>query len=266
MSANLDLDTYLSAENSVIVSYPGAQGISGFIFDIPTGERITLSSDISEHYTENGSYVNDHIVNKPVEITLDGFIGELVYTKPKKGSLEYTANQITDALQSVDAYTGLAGYTAEMSQKIAALASQVAYVANQYNAIKKKATNLLNYLSGSESTETLQQAAYKKLYGFWKSKQTVSVQTPWQYYATMAIASIVASRDDKSDDYTDFSITLKEMRFADVETTTFDPKSFSAVDAQSSATKNIGKVSGSTTDPNSGLYDAATVFHGGQLY
>jgi|GEM_PF-6674766 hypothetical protein len=256
----VDLSTYLSAKNAIIVKQAGASGISGFIFDIPTGEKTTLTADISEHYTENGSYINDHIVLKPVEFTLSGLVGELVYTKPQKGTFEYTADQITNALQSVDAYTGLVGYTSEMAQKVSVLTTQASYIANQYNSIKKKATTLLSYISGSESTESLQQEAYKKLYSLWKSKQIVSVQTPWQYFAKMGISSVVASRDDKSDDYTDFSITLKELRFADVQTTTFDASSFSAFDAQSAEEKSSGKVSGTKKELVSGLDE---IFYGG---
>ena len=259
--SHIDLDALAAAEKAVIVTVAGAKGISGFVFDIDQEENIQLQADITDHYTENGSYINDHIVLKPVEITLGGLIGELVYT----GSLndvEYTADKLANALSSVTAYTSIAGLTAEAAQKVAAITTQVSYVANQVSSIQKKATSLISVVSGKSNTETLQQAAYKKIYALWKSKQIVSVQTPWQYFDTMGITTVSASHDDTTNDYTIYSISLKELRFADTTTTQFDSSSFSAFDASSATTKDEGKVSGSSSDFSTSFLDQW--FYGGK--
>lgn len=250
----IDINSYDSALNAIIVTSAGKTGVSGFVFDIPSGESLELDSDISEHYTENGSYIADHMICKPVIYKTGGFIGNLVYTMPQSGSVEYTADQITNRLASVNAYLG--PFTSQATQIAAAIVSQVSYVANQAEALKKKATNLINYISGNDSTENPQQSAYKQLRALWKSKQIVSVQTPWEYFDKMLIKSIVSSHDDKSDSYTEFSISLQEARFADTEVTSFDNNiSAPASDIQATAAENKGKVSGQTKNNNSVLYN-----------
>ena len=61
----------------------------------------------------------------------------------------------------------------------------------------------------------------------------------------MLITQVAARQDGDSYDYSDFSITLQESRFASVETTTFDEGNYkSAIDAQSAKSDELGKVAG----------------------
>ena len=69
---------FLDNKANTLLKPKSAKGISGFLFDVPDTESLTLSADITDHYTENNSYVNDHIVRKPTTVNLSGFIGELV--------------------------------------------------------------------------------------------------------------------------------------------------------------------------------------------
>lgn len=58
-------------------------GIAGFKFHIPQREQVTMSSDITDHYIEDNSPVQDHIACKPIEITLQGYQGEYFYANQK---------------------------------------------------------------------------------------------------------------------------------------------------------------------------------------
>lgn len=255
-SSHLDMNTYIQEKSAAVVSLPGFNGISGWVFDIPTGEEISLMADATDHPTENGSFISDHVVIKPVQLRLSGFVGNLVYRAPQPGSVEYVADQITSKLGAVNAY--LSPLTQGMSQKAAQVASQVSYVANQVNAIKKKATNIVNFLKGSEKEPDPQTIAYHELKALWKSKQIVSVQTYWEFFGTMVITNITARHDETTDDYTDISVTLKEIRLVDVETTEMKDDLFPAANTQQGASEiDKGKLSGSDKDNRSLLYDIA---------
>ena len=105
---------------------------------------------------------------------------------------------------------------------------------------------------------TLQQKAYFELMALQKTHQLVWVLTPWNIHYNMLIASVTARQDESSNDYTDFSVTLQEMRFTGVETTTFDEGNYkSAIDAQAAETEDAGKVAGSGTDSKGILLTAA---------
>ena len=242
-SSYLDMNKYIDEKSAAVVSLPGFNGISGWVFDAPTGEEITLSADVTDHPTENGSFISDHVVVKPVMVTLSGYVGNLVYRSPQPGSVEYVADQITSKLLAVNAYLG--PLTQGATQKAAAITSQVSYIANQVNAIKKKATNVINFLKGAEKEPDPQTIAYHELKALWKSKQIVSLQTYWEFFGTMVITNISARHDESTDDYTDISITLKEIRLVDVETTEVQDDLFPAANTQQEAAEiDKGKIGG----------------------
>ena len=246
-------DTFLDDRCAAVLIKANKQGIAGWVFDIPTGESIEDDMDITDHYVESGSFVTDHAIEKPLIITLTGLIGELVYTVPQKGSFQEAASQLQSSLSSVDAYLG--PLTDGATQKLSVLAAQASYAAGQVAAIQKRASNLIKHFSGDDFSETLQEKAYRDLHALKKSMQIVTVQTPWGFFGNMMIKSISPKQDQSSNDYTDFSITLKEMRFVDIKTTTFDSGSFtSAIDAQNATNANTGPVQGADVSDKTGLY------------
>ena len=60
-----------------------ATGIAGFKFHIPQTEQVRMESDITDHYTDINTPVQDHIALKPVTITLTGLVGEYFYSVNK---------------------------------------------------------------------------------------------------------------------------------------------------------------------------------------
>jgi hypothetical protein len=253
-----DITAYDKAKNAAVLSVANSPGISGWVFDVPRGESITMTAEATDHYTEDGSFLTDHIVLKPIQITLSGFVGNLVYRVPQKGTVEYAADQATSRLLAVNSYLG--PLTQGATQIAAAVTSQVSYIANQVNALKKKASNVVDFfkngLSGNKEPD-LQTVAYHELKALWKSKQIVSLQTYWEFFPTMAIVSITAQHDDATDDYTDISVTLKELRLVNIETTKVNEDLFPASNIlQSEETVDKGKVSGTDKNTKSILYSA----------
>ena len=249
-----DAKEYLDEKSQAILMVSGGKGISGWVFDIPTGESLMSKVSISKHYMENNSVINDQAINEPDEITLSGLVGELVFRKPQ--GIEGALQNATSRLGAVNAYLG--PFTQGATQKAALIASQAAYVANQAKAIAKRAGNIVDFFKGEEATLTLQQKAYFELMALQKTHQLVWVLTPWNIHYNMLISQVTARQDESSNDYTDFSVTLQEMRFTGVETTTFDEGNYkSAIDAQTAETEDAGKVAGSGTDSKGILLTAA---------
>lgn len=257
-TAYIDHEKYNTTRNEAIIRVSNAPGISGWVFDVPRGETITLTSEATDHYTEDGSFLSDHIVLKPIQITLSGFVGNLVYRVPQKGSVEYAADQATSKLLAVNSFLG--PLTQGATQKAAAIVSQASYLANQVNALKKKGSNVVDFfkngLNGNKEPDP-QTVAYHDLKALWKSKQIVSLQTYWEFFPTMSIVNITAQHDDLTDDYTDISVTLKELRLVNVETVPISEDLFPAPDTlQGESTTDKGKISGTGKDSKSLLYSA----------
>ena len=257
-TAYIDHEKYNTTRNEAIIRVSNAPGISGWVFDVPRGETITLTSEATDHYTEDGSFLSDHIVLKPIQITLSGFVGNLVYRVPQKGSVEYAADQAASKLLAVNSFLG--PLTQGATQKAAAIVSQASYLANQVNALKKKGSNVVDFfkngLNGNKEPDP-QTVAYHDLKALWKSKQIVSLQTYWEFFPTMSIVNITAQHDDLTDDYTDISVTLKELRLVNVETVPISEDLIPAPDTlQGESTTDKGKISGTGKDSKSLLYSA----------
>lgn len=257
-TAYIDHEKYNTTRNEAIIRVSNAPGISGWVFDVPRGETINLTSEATDHYTEDGSFLSDHIVLKPIQITLSGFVGNLVYRVPQKGSVEYAADQAASKLLAVNSFLG--PLTQGATQKAAAIVSQASYLANQVNALKKKGSNVVDFfkngLNGNKEPDP-QTVAYHDLKALWKSKQIVSLQTYWEFFPTMSIVNITAQHDDLTDDYTDISVTLKELRLVNVETVPISEDLFPAPDTlQGESTTDKGKISGTGKDSKSLLYSA----------
>ena len=73
---------------NAVVNILGATGIAGFKFHVPESETVKFESDITDHYTDTNSAIQDHIALKPVTITSTGLVGDYFYS----------VNQIEDFL------------------------------------------------------------------------------------------------------------------------------------------------------------------------
>ncbi|MGO8696001.1 MAG: phage baseplate protein [Rectinemataceae bacterium] len=245
----VDVASYLDTTSSAIVAPAGQVGISGFVFDIPREESVELVSDITEHYVESGSFINDHVVKKPIRITLSGYIGELVYSAPAPGSVAAGLAALQSALSEVDAYIGPLSPQAE--QTLTKIIAAAQYAANQVAAIAKQASNVIKYFNGNFAGSSLQAQAFRKLEALWMGSQIVTVQTPWYFYPQMMIESISARQEEESEDFSDFTVVLKEVRFTDVEIATFDTNLFPPANAiQGAAATANGPTTGATVPDN----------------
>jgi hypothetical protein len=256
---NMGLTSYADFRASALVRPKAAKGVSGFVFDIPSGEQTEFSSDVSEHYTESGSFINDHVVLKPIRITLGGFVGELIYEAPKKGSAEEALSSLSGKLSTVSAYLG--PLTPGAIQQLSVLTAQAQYLAEQAKALAKRAKNIVAGLAGVDLSANRQAEAYYTIKALWATKQIVTVQTPWDYFDQMVIETVTTKQDENSNDITEFSVTLKQVRFVDIQTTDFKEDLFTPpVETQKAAASSAGPVQGAAKN-QSVLY---SLFGGGK--
>lgn len=236
-----DSQTYLDTKNSTILKPKSAEGISGFIFDIPDTESINLTADITDHFTESNSFLNDHIVIKPDRITLSGFVGELKFRPPEgiAGALE----EIQNRLQTVPAYLG--DLTPGAQQTAARAVATAQTIISGINQTVDRTKNLVGFFAGEEAPETEQQKAFNTLDALRRNSEILTVQTPWKYFESVMIQSIAFSQDGNSKDISDISVTLKEIRIADIKTVDYDQNQFPPrVDIQGGEEENQGIVQG----------------------
>lgn len=237
-----------SALQTYVVSPLNAFGLGGFVFDLQGEDTATLSSDITDHYTENNTFIQDHIAIKPKRITLRGYVGELI--NDAAGQSTSILQEVTQKLTEVTAYlplvssaasqaqaaiASISGSTASGSGVLSSLANAVPAAANIYGLVQ----NLLGVTTGDTQK---QQSAYQYFAACQSTGTLMGIQTPWEFLTNMAVETIVAIQSEDSIFVTDFSITFKQMRFATIATTTAIGQGDRALMAQLQT--NLGSNSG----------------------
>ena len=196
-----------------------------FLFHYQGEQTVELRSDITDHYVENNSAIQDQIALNPEVITTQGFIGELNDVVPEE------LRQLKIAAQKL---TVLSAYTPSLSTT-ALTAYNTAFQA--YNLAKNIAdsavstwstingTGGLTEITGSETAQEFvdskkpaqnkQQVAFQEFYGYWKNRTLFTVQTPWAIFKNVAIQNMRIIQAADSSVESTFEITFKIMRFAE---------------------------------------------------
>lgn len=195
--------------SQAFVSFTGATGIAGFVFDLRTDEEVSLSNDVTDYYTEANEPVQDNIVNKPVKVTLRGTVGEYVYNPPRSKNLW---EKITDKFQdSTEKLITVASYLPPLGkfsqQTFEELKTNKSNISKAFNigVDAFKAYRNINIPDGK------QESAFLFFEALWKSRQTFTIQTPYRYYTDMAIETLKAVQHGDTIDNTDFEITFKQI-------------------------------------------------------
>ena len=200
-----------------------------FFFTYEGDQSVMLTSDITDHYVEDNTAIADQIALKPEEITVNGFVGELNDVVPD--TLKYL-KVASERLTVVNAYVPEISLTAILAYDNAKFFYDTAVnIANQSVESWQSINNLRNGTSQvadnqplgqttQKPGQTKQQVAFLYFYGYWKDRRLFTVQTPWMIMNDMVIKSLKAYQNSESNQYSDFEITFKKMRFASTIVTT----------------------------------------------
>lgn len=245
----LTLEGITQAAQQYIVAPIAAFGVAGFVFNVQSESVAIMQADITDHYTEDNRALQDHIAIRPKRVTLKGYVGELVYS-PGAGGAPAVLQNVAQKLTEVAAYLpSIAAGAETIEQGITSSPSlTLSNVSNIYATVQ-------NVLGAFGNTQN-QQNAFTFFRSLMQSATLMGVQTPWEFMANMAIETITAVQPEESQFITDFAITLKEIRIAQVTTTAYSPGGSGGIvpaggpslqgpaDVQAQPPANIGNVPG----------------------
>ena len=216
MAQNLSILGGISANlNNYVVRPLNAFGLGGFMFDIEGETSVNLTSQITDHFLEDTTNVQDHISTNPKKVTLKGYVGELTYNKNGNGS-----NFVQKAVQKLTVINSFLPILTGMGEQSFKAKKSVDDSPLNLNAITSSFTSkTINrvsdywaFVKNMVGQQTKQQQAYMYFKALQEQKIIVSVQTPFEFMSKMAIESVVAIQSEGSNVMSDFSITLKEIR------------------------------------------------------
>lgn len=202
---------------------PNNQQPPAILFHYEGEQTVSIESDITDHFIEDNTAIQDQIALRPETITTHGFIGELNDVAPK--ALQ-PVQALADKLTVVSAYLPVLSETALIAYAEAFQLYQVG--ANAINA-GISAWESLNGVGGEsvindqgltlQQNQTKQQVAFQQFYGYWSNRILFTVQTPWAIFQNMAIKNLRAIQDAETRMITDFEVTFKRIRTAQTITT-----------------------------------------------
>jgi hypothetical protein len=192
-------------KQSAVVKPDNFKGFGGFVFDIVDSDGIRLESDITDHYIEDNTAINDHIALKPEIITVIGFSGELT---SRISEAVNSLPPIPEKLQLITEYSSvlpipLADAYLNVKSAIETATEAVQGVENMYNVF----TN-----SNPEDKDTNQSKVFSYFYSMWQAREIFTVDTPFKTFTNVAIQNMEVTQGD-STGISEFSITFKKLRF-----------------------------------------------------
>lgn len=223
------------------------------VFNYEGEQTVSLEADITDHYIETNTTIQDHIALRPEMITTHGYIGELNDVPPPAlAALQQAANK----LGAINSYTPGLSAAAIAAYNTAFQAYQAA------TAIYNAGSSVVGSVLGSgesvvgpnglqlASSQNKQQTMFQTFYGYYTQRVLFTVQTPWAVFQNMAIYKLRAIQGEDTTMITDFEVTFKRIRYG---TTTSSPSTVKSSIAQyqsalttqlgSQATSNISDVS-----------------------
>lgn len=258
ISDQFTLDNIKSSFDQYIVRPSADFGLGGFVWDIEGDSTISLNADITDSYVEDNSAIQDHIAIRPKRVILRNYVGELVNRLDP--SSQTGLQKVVQKLTIID------GYLPQLSAAAAQAKSVYQSLINMGSFTSSGLTNLADSTSLSDLADlwglvknlthpqTEQEKAYMYFKALHEQKILVSVQTPHEFMTNMAIETVIAYQDKVTKDISDFTISMKQIRFAKVKTAPFDQSKFDSRSSQQiSDTSTGGKLQGTATtiDPSS---------------
>lgn len=236
------------------------------LFHYEGEQTATFSSDITDHFIEDNTAIQDQIALKPVLITTHGFIGELNNVPPAALKfLQLAANTLT----TVGSYVPVLTPTAILAYNAAFAAYQlgasavnagIAAVSSIGGTGGESVIGAIGTNIQTASAQNKQQIYFQQFYGYWQTRTLFTVQTPWAIFQNMAILNCRAIQDSETRTITDFEVTFKMINTASTQTLAGSLQTQGRLSSQSAPNQNNGT---SALNPSIGVGQGVSQVQGG---
>ena len=178
-------------------------------FGISGGNTITANSEVTTHYVENNSAYQDHWAIAPIQYTLTGYVGEVIF-RPATDWANWIEDNVTDYLAP------LSMISPTVSSYVGTAINVTKQIEENYKRYSKYAENLMrtigNWQGVSINSKTNQNNLFENLLTLRDNRMLVDVYTPYKTLKNMAMTSIIMRQADNSKYRSSIEITLQEYR------------------------------------------------------
>lgn len=210
---NEDIDPTTPQNVGITADYNGKK--EGFIFDLKEDYRLNLNSDITDHYVEDNSAIQDHIALRPVTIEVTGRVAEVNLNTPydEEGEID----SVKKALNTIDSYYGRMGSLPQFAPNIINQARDIVNSAKGAYDTYKTFSSFIKSSSG-EQQQTRQSKIVSRFKQYWSDRTKFVIVTPYCVLDNMYIMDFSANQPKNTKYVTEIKIKFKQIREAKVIT------------------------------------------------
>lgn len=182
-------------------------GIAGFTLFARVRDVTDLKSSAPNSFVEDGSFINDHIINEPLTISIEGSVGDVFI---RKTPIEAAVNRVNQAIGATEIF--LPQRTLSQIQRVNDIVSDARDKVRQIDNAIAAGKNLLKF-GGQSTTKSDQEKFVDAMEALHYGKQLVSIDMPYRRHESMRITSTSITRDSTSAALS-FKITAQKVRIA----------------------------------------------------
>jgi hypothetical protein len=195
-------------QQAIVLPQNPPPGMGGFLFDISLDDSVDLVSEITDHFVEQNSAIQDNIALRPETITVSGLVAEL-------SSAYLNSTQMAEKIE--DRLPNFPAFEPEFSPAATLQIGADDDLAESDALGQTSAGSLYEYYfarSRNQPDLTKQNNAFQYFNQLWLARQIFTVETPWGIFTDMAIQTLRAEQDENTRYVSNFTITFKRIRFA----------------------------------------------------
>ena len=217
------------------------------LFDIIESDAISIQSDITDHYVEDNTAIQDTMAIKPIEITLRGFVAEKVYERSSM-----ITGFIENAFSKISPISALIPPISSYAQNVINASRYIESSINRYINNFKSIKDLFN--KNKSANVSKQMSVCQNLINLRNSRTLVSIKSPYGNFDNMLILDAQIEQGETTDT-SDLTVILKQYNSVTTELVNIDYKKYAGRTAQQKAiNENLGKVQGVKQELTSTLY------------
>jgi len=216
-------------------------GVAGFKAAVITQQTIKQDASAPTAWLEDGSYANDHIILDPVQLTVEGNVGD-VYLQSSPTMERY--REINSTIGRATTY--LPERTQAQLSRVEALEATARDALTKAQTAVEVGQNVADLFGNQDAAKPLREKFVDTLTALRNNRQLVPIEFENRKYKNMAIVGLSITRDNERR-AVEFEITFKQLRFAETEFSdpaNAFPNASQGTDGKTQGTRDKGKQSG----------------------
>lgn len=230
--------------NRQIESKSQSIGIGGFKLFARVRETTNLKSRAPSTYLEDGSPVQEHIINEPLTIQIEGDVGDIYI---EKTAIESQINDLNEVVGQAAQF---------LPQRTQSQIQQANAIVNTFRDKVREIDNAItvgkNVLGIQPSNESLQEQFFNAMEAYHNSKLLISIEMQYRNYFPMRITDLTIVKD-ASGTALRFNMTAQKIRFAEpiyILNSQYKKNPAGSVSGQTSGQEDKGAQTGKEPNPS----------------